>query len=355
MREKKHSSPDQIVLVTGASGFIGKALCQALLAVGHSVRGGTRSETAMEALGHDGQSLNQGRIPLTEKGRWIGVGDIGPDTEWSGPLSGVTTVVHLAAQTQTADEGTLDSLAEFRRVNVSGTERLARSAVASQVRRLIFVSSAKVNGEATGLCPDGRCQKFSEKDTPNPRDDYALSKWEAEKVLRRIEGESGLEVVIIRPPLVYGPGVRGNFLRLIRIVQLGAPIPLARAKNRRSFVFVGNLVDAIVTCVSHPKAAGKTFLVSDGEDVSTPELIRLIASALDRKPRLIPVPLPLIYLVSKLTGKSADLNRLVESLVLDSSLIEAELGWKPPCSMVQGLEETARWFRSLSLRMNGRV
>jgi nucleoside-diphosphate-sugar epimerase len=320
------------VLVTGANGFIGRALCAKMVAEGWQVRGAVRSMARIADL-PTGVEIVQ-------------IGSIGPEIDWSQALSGVDTVVHLAGRTHVVREWAQDPLVEFRKVNVAGTESLARSSAALGVRRLIFISSVKVNGEQTGLTLDDKGLMFSEKDSPNPQDAYAQSKLEAEQILNRLAEESQLELVIIRPPLVYGPGVGANFLRLMRIVHRGIPMPFSSVKNARSFVYVGNLADAIVTCVPHPKALGKTFLVSDGEEVSTPDLIRRIASVLGRPARLVPFPISLMYLAGKLTGRTTDVDRLVGSLVVDSSRIRGELEWTPPYTMSQGLSETALWFKS---------
>lgn len=327
------------VLITGANGFIGRALCARMLSEGWQIRGAVRSKARAADL------------PVGVK--IVQIGSIAPETDWSHALSGVDTVVHLAGRTHIMNESAPDPLSEFRKINVDGTERLARSTAVLGVRRLIFISSVKVNGEQTGSIRDGSKLMFSERDTPNPQDAYAQSKWEAEQVLNRLAEEIGLKVVILRPPLVYGSGMGANFLRLMQIVHRGIPMPLASVKNARSFVYVGNLADAIVTCVSHPKAPGRTFLVSDGEEVSTPDLIRRIAAAFDRPARLVPFPIPLMRLGGKLTGRTADVDRLVGSLVVDSSSIRRELDWAPPYTMSQGLSETALWFKSLFQEAKG--
>jgi nucleoside-diphosphate-sugar epimerase len=321
------------VLVTGANGFIGRALCARMLAEGWHVRASVRPAKHLNHL--------PGGVEVRQ------IDSIGPKTDWSRTLSGVDTVVHLAGRTHVLRERSPDPSAEFRKVNVAGTERLARSAAALGVRRLIFISSVKVNGEQTGSSRDGKRLMFSEKDPPNPQDAYAQSKWEAEQVLYRLAEKTELALVIIRPPLVYGPGVGANFLRLIQIIHRGIPMPFGSVKNARSFVYVGNLADAIVTCATHSKASGKTFLVSDGEDVSIPDLIRRIAATLDRPARLLPFPVPLMHLGGKLTGRTAEVDRLVGSLLVDNSRIRQELNWTPPYTMSQGLSETALWFKSL--------
>ena len=335
-----------IVLVTGANGFVGRGVVDALLKSSFRVRAVVRrSGRASSLVGHE-----------------VAIGDIGPDTCWEDALIGVNRVVHLAARVHVMHDSVTDPLAEFRKVNVAGTERLAREAARAGVRRFIYVSSIKVNGEqASGPYPSqiastqippmfppllkgGTLGAFSEGDEPNPQDPYAVSKWEAEQALHRVAQETGLEVVIVRPPLVYGPGVGANFLRLLGFVRKGVPLPFGLIKNQRSLVYVGNLVDAIIACLEHPAAAGQTYLVSDGDDVSTPELIRRIAISLGRPARLLPVPSALLRFAGQLTGKSAQVERLLDSLVIDSSKIRRELGWTPPFTMEQGLRETADWY-----------
>ena len=339
------------VLVTGANGFIGSALCERLLAEGRQVRGAVRSQV--------------GRVSLPAGIEAVSIGSIGPDTDWSKALNGVDTVVHLAARVHVMNNNAFDSLTAFRRVNVKGTKRLAQQALAANVSRFFFMSSIKVIGEGTGdkirdqpptqpyVVPrrsEVRCQGsvskqfFSEEDVPEPQDPYAVSKWEAEQVLHEIAATTDLELVVLRPPLVYGPGVKANFLRLLESVARGVPLPLANVNNQRSLIYIRNLVDAVVTCISHPKAAGQTCLVSDGEDVSTPELIRRIGFALERPAHMFPFPTFLIKFAGRLLGKSAEVERLLGSLMVDCSKIKRELGWKPPYTMAQGLEETAEWY-----------
>ncbi len=313
------------VLITGANGFVGRFLCSRLLSEGFSVRG-----TLLAS--EDPSSLVRGVEPVT-------VEPLGADTAWSQALSGVDTIIHLAARVHIMDDPSADPLTEFRRVNVEGTAQLAREAAKAGVRRFVFISSIKVNGEETEIA-------YTTDSLPNPTDSYGISKWEAEQALRKIEAKTGLEIVVIRPTLVYGPGVKANFLNMLKIIVRGIPLPLASINNKRSLIYVGNLVDALTTCTVHPDAAGKTYLVSDGEDVSTPELIRQTASALGVPDRLIPFPVSLIRLAGKLTGKSGAVNRLTGSLTVDSSKIRQELGWVPPFTMDEGLQETAGWFKN---------
>jgi nucleoside-diphosphate-sugar epimerase len=316
---------DDTVLVTGANGFIGRALCDVLAASGRRVRKAVRI-----------------RVPGLPDA--VAVDDIGPDTDWRTALEGVSGVVHLAARTHVLRETATNPLAEYRNINVAGTECLARSAAAGGVRRLVFVSSVKVNGERTGERP------YSEDDTPRPEDAYGVSKWEAEQALFRIAAETGLEVVVLRPPLVYGPGVKGNFLRLMHLVARGAPLPFGAVDNRRSFIYSGNLTSATITALDAPRAAGRTYLVSDGEDVSTPDLMRRLARALGAKPRLLSLPLAALGLAAMLAGKRAEFARLTGSLQVDSSRLRRELGWQPPFTLAHGLELTAKWYAGRSSR-----
>lgn len=311
-------------LVTGASGFIGQKLCNELVSRGYFVKAALRDNSAFQALG-----CEVVRVP-----------DISSDYDWTNVLQGVTTVIHLAARVHIMHESLTDPIKEFRRVNVASTERLARLAAAKGVKRLVFVSSVKVNGEKT---IDGRM--FTEMDVPFPQDPYGVSKYEAERMLYQVSAETGLEIVIVRPPLVYGPGVKGNFEQLIKVLTIGTPLPLACIKNQRSLIYVGNLIDALILCATHPKAAGQTYLVKDIEDVSTQQLVKNTCKAFGRSSRLFPCPIFLLSFLGKLLGKLDAVNRLTESLMIDSSKIHKELGWQVPYSMMQGLEITAAWFK----------
>jgi nucleoside-diphosphate-sugar epimerase len=245
------------------------------------------------------------------------------------------------------NEEAADPLAEFRRVNVDGTLRLARQAAEAGVRRFVFVSSIKVNGEHS---QPG--QPFTADQIPAPGDPYGVSKCEAESELRALSQETGMEVVIIRPPLVYGPGVKANFLAMMRWLQRGVPLPLGGVtENRRSLVFLGNLVDLIVTCIDHPAAANQTFLVSDDEDLSTAVLLRRMAAALGRPARLIPLPAGLITLGAKLIGRPGIAQRLCGSLQVDIGKTKAVLDWSPPVSVDEGLRRTAaHWLATEGAR-----
>ncbi len=300
------------VLVTGATGFVGSALCPRLVSRGH---GPVRALRRAEGSG-DG----------------VVVGDIDAGTDWRAALTGCEAVVHLAARVHRMQDGP-DAAARYRATNTEGTLNLARQAAGLGVRRFVFVSSIKVNGEG-GDAP------YREADIPAPQDAYAISKWEAEQGLWRIAGETGLEVVVLRPPLVYGPGVKANFLALLRLVARGWPLPLGAIDNRRSLLYLDNFVDAIALCLEHPDAAGQTFLIDDGVAVSTPDLVRAIAQAMHRPARLLAVPPGVLSLAGALVGRRAAVARLTGSLWVDASLIRARLGWRPPYTLAQGLAAT---------------
>jgi nucleoside-diphosphate-sugar epimerase len=313
------------LLVTGASGFIGRAVLVRFAADPTCrIRGVVRCKTLDLPAG-----VEQMLIP-----------DLAPDTDWKPSLSGVDVIVHTAARAHVMHESGADPLAEFRRINVAGTLKLARQAADEGVRRLVFISSIKVNGEGT---QPG--QPYSADDIPAPVDPYGISKHEAELGLAKLAEDSGLEVVIVRPPLVYGPGVKANFLSLLKFVNKGIPMPLASINNRRSMIYLGNLIDAIAACATHPRAAGQTYLVCDGEDVSTPELIKRVAAALGVSARLLPFPPELMRIAGKVIGKGPLIERLLGSLTVDVGKIKCELDWKPPYTMKQGLKETAAWFK----------
>jgi nucleoside-diphosphate-sugar epimerase len=310
------------ILVTGASGFVGTALLPALRERGHVVRVALRRTFA--GLG-DEQVL---------------VGDLGPDTDWREAVAGIDTVVHLAARVHVMYESSSDPLAEFVRANVDGSLALARAASAAGVRRFVYLSSIKVNGERTNSAP------FTERGAPAPVDPYGESKARAEASLRELERQAGLEVVVLRPPLVYGPGVKANFLQLMHWVDRGLPLPFGSVHNRRSLVFVGNLAGALVGCTEHPAAAGRTFLVSDGTDLSTRDLVERLAVALRRPVRLVPLPAGLLQLAATLTGRRAQADRLLDSLRIDASALRETLGWQPPFDLDRAFALTADWYRS---------
>ena len=303
------------VRVTGANGFVGLALLERLNVMsGLQVAGSVR-----RAVGLTGTTV-------------VEVGDLTAQTDWSSTLAGADAVVHLAARVHVMQDTATDPLTAFRTVNVDGTLNLARQAAASGVKRFVFISSVKVNGEST---EPGHA--FSEADAPNPQDAYGQSKHEAEQGLRQIAYDTGMEVVIIRPPLVYGPRVKANFAALMRAVQRGWPLPLGAVHNQRSLVALDNLVDLIVTCITHPQAANQTFLLSDGEDLSTPDLIRRMARAMNRPARLLPVPVWALQAGALLLGKGDAVQRLCGNLQVDISKSRTLLGWNPPVSVDEGL------------------
>lgn len=314
------------VLVTGASGFVGKSLCEALAKGSISYRRALRSK--LDSVPDDAV-----------------IGDIGPDTSWRPALQDVDSVIHLAARAHIMRDSAADALAEYRRINVAGTTKLAQEAIRAGVRQFVFLSSIKVNGERTGSMP------FREVDEPSPEDSYGLSKLEAERELIRICAGSGMAITIIRPPLVYGPEVKGNFLTLMRAVYRGIPLPFASIDNRRSLIYVGNLISAILACLGNSCSANRTYLVSDGYDLSTPELIRKLAAALQSPTRLYSLSPSLLRLAGKMIGRTGQVARLTESLQVDQSLTKQALGWTPPISVEQGLADTARWYAS-AIRTN---
>ncbi|MFE8073379.1 SDR family oxidoreductase [Marinobacteraceae bacterium S3BR75-40.1] len=304
------------ILVTGASGFVGGHLIARLSAQSAvSVRGAVRTK------------------PADERSELVAVGEINESTDWSEVLQGRRVVVHTAARAHIMDDAVADPLTEFRSVNVVGTLNLARQAAEAGVKRFIFISSIKVNGEQT--LPG---KPFTVADKPAPEDSYGVSKMEAEQGLLSIASETDMELVIIRPPLVYGPGVKGNFASMTKLVGKGIPLPLGAINNRRSLVGLDNLVDLILTCIDHPGAANQTFLAGDGEDLSTSELLRRVAKAMGKPSRLIPVPAGLLRFGAALLGRRAVGQRLLGSLQVDISSTRERLGWAPPLSVDDGLK-----------------
>lgn len=267
------------------------------------------------------------------------VGDIDSHTDWTVALRGCSAVVHAAARVHVMRDPAADPLAEFRRVNVAGSVSLARAAARAGTKRFIFISSIKVNGEET---PADR--PFTADSPPQPRDAYGISKLEAEEALRALSQETGIEVVIIRPVLVYGPGVKANFRAMLRAVQRGLPLPFGAVRNRRSLVALDTLVDLITCCLEHPAAAGQTFLVSDGEDLSTPELLRRVGEAMGRRARLLSVPVPFMEIAGRMLGKGDVVRRLCTSLVVDITKTRELLSWRPPRTVDEALRATAEAF-----------
>jgi nucleoside-diphosphate-sugar epimerase len=306
------------VLVTGASGFIGRALCQHLVSSGLAVMPVVRQPSAVP-----GEQV-------------LGASDA---QAWHEALRNSQSVVHLAGRAHVMLEHARDPLQAFREANVQTTLTLAEQAAKAGVRRFVFVSSIKVNGEQTA---PGSC--FTAQDTPRPADPYAVSKWEAEQGLKKIAQRTGMELVIIRPPLVYGPGVKGNFAQMLRWVSRSVPLPLGGIRNQRSMIALDNLVILLALCAlpeRSPLAAGQTFLVCDGPSVSTPELLRKIAKAYDRQIWLAPVPPVLLRLLAKLLGRGPAVDRLLGSLVIDDGPTRRLLNWQPPVSMDEQLKRMA--------------
>ncbi|EME69134.1 NAD-dependent epimerase/dehydratase [Paramagnetospirillum caucaseum] len=294
------------ILVTGAGGFVGSALVEELRRRGDEVIGAGRRE----------------------------VGEIGPETDWRPLLAGAETVIHLANRAHVMTETGGDPEALFHRINVEGSVGLAEQAAAAGARRLVFVSSIKANGEET------HAEAFTNTSQPAPWDAYGRSKWEAEQRLAAHCARTGLELVVVRPPLIYGPRVKGNLRTLMNVVAKGIPLPLALVENRRSLIGLGNFCDVLALMARHPAAPG-TWLVRDDEDLSTPELIRRMARALGRPPRLLPFPPALLRLAGRLTGRSAAVGRVLGSLQVDDRATRAALGWTPPMSVDEGLTAMA--------------
>jgi nucleoside-diphosphate-sugar epimerase len=311
------------VLVTGASGFVGGFTVSALLAAGWDVRGTARA-------------VGAGAVPM------FGVadlGDMGVD-DWLPILAGVDVVVHLAGRAHVLKEVAADPLGEFRRVNTEGSKVLMRAAIDSGVKRLVFVSSIGVNGDITDDLG------FNESSPAVPHKAYAVSKYEAELVLQELSIVSGVELVIVRPPLVYGIGVKGNFAKLLQLVAWGLPLPLGLTKNRRTLVAVENLVSFLVCCADHPGAAGEMFLVGDDESLSTGELVHFLGQGMSRVPYLLPVSPGLALILARAFGKQDLHNQLFGSLVVNNTKAKDVLGWTPTISNINGLKKVGEWFSS---------
>jgi nucleoside-diphosphate-sugar epimerase len=312
------------LLVTGASGFVGSAVLRRCALRGElKVRGAVRRNSAQLPAGVESATVN----------------GLSHDTNWSEALTGVDAIVHAAARGHVMRDPAADPLSEYRNVNVAGTMNLANQAVEAGVRRFIFLSSIKANGEDSPPATP-----FTAESIPAPIDPYGISKLEAETALRRLAERTGLELVIIRPVLVYGPGVKGNFLSIMRMVNRGIPLPLGAIHNRRSLVGLDNLVDLILLCRQHQAAINQTFMVSDGEDLSTTALLRRTAAALGRPARLMPVPTWVLWTAARILGKPGFARRLCGSLQVDISKTRQLLGWTPPVSVDDGLQATARHF-----------
>jgi UDP-N-acetyl-alpha-D-quinovosamine dehydrogenase len=315
--------PMKRVLVTGARGFVGSTLCPMLERAGYRVRAAVRTDGPTPA-GASEQAV---------------VGEVGGQTDWAPALQGVDLVIHLAARVHVMKPATAVAASYFE-TNARGTERLAQEAARHDVRRFVYLSSVKVNGEET------RIRAYTADDVPHPRDAYGMSKWQAEQLLLQAASGKSMRPAIIRPPLVYGPGVRANFLHLLRWIDMERPLPLGGVRNSRSLVSVWTLCDLVIRALDHPAAANRTWMVSDSEDISTPELVRRLASAMGRRTRLLPVPPALLRLAGGLLGKGAEVRRLCDSLTVDVARTRAELGWSPQLSMEAALSATVSWYLS---------
>ena len=314
------------IMVTGVNGFIGCTLCKTLSQKKFTVNGILRSPNTAGSQSIAG--IN-----------YLSVGDIGAQTDWSTTLLGMNCVIHTAARAHIMNENKADALAAYRSINVEGTRNLAKQAANAGVSRFVYLSSIKVNGEQTFFG-----NRFCSGDDAFPEDAHGISKWEAEQALHEVSASTAMEVVIIRPPLVYGPGVKGNFLSMLRWLNRGIPLPLGSIHNQRSLVGIDNLVDIIINCIDNPEAANKTFLVSDGEDLSTTELLLRLGTALNKSTRLLPVTASVLEITAQLFGKKAVTRRLLGNLQVDISKTKEVLNWSPPVSVDEGLQKTADWF-----------
>lgn len=310
------------ILISGAAGFVGKPLCAALFRQGQAVRA----------------AVHVKNLPL-DNIETVVIGEIDGATDWTDSLSGINVVIHLAARVHLMHDNADNPLDAFRKINVEGALNLARQASEAGVRRFIFISSIKVNGERNLA---GR--PYTAGDQPMPADAYSMSKLEAENALRQLAEKTGMEVVIIRPPLVYGPGAKANFNTMMCWLKRGVPLPLAAIHNKRSFVALDNLIDLIVTCIDHPAAANQTFLAADGEDLSTTDLLQRLGNALGKPAKLFPVPVWLLKIGASLLGRGAIAQRLCDSLQVDISKTCDLLGWRPPLGVDEALKKAAADF-----------
>jgi len=311
------------VLLTGATGFVGRTLAPTLAEAGYTVRAALRAETSTTPPGC---------------ADWVVVGDIGANTDWGSAMRDVDHVVHAAARAHVLRDRADPEC--YLETNARGTQQLAAAAFAGGVKRFVLLSSVKVNGEQT------RGRAFTSADEPRPADPYAISKWIAEQRLHEVAAAGGMEAVVVRAPLVYGPGVRANFLRMMRWVDRGWPLPLGSVRNSRSLISVWNLSDLIVNLMRNPAAPGGTWMASDGEDLSTRELVTRVGQALGRHVRLLPLSVGLLRLTAAAVGRADEIARLCESLVVDASQTRNELGWSAPVTVDEGLARTAAWYLS---------
>jgi len=322
IRRDDSDRPEKSVLVTGCGGFIGNALCLELVRRNFKVFGVARAPC------HISQDIQTYQID-----------DLSPSNDWSSMLSGKDVVVHLAARAHVLEDERIDAEDLYMRTNFLATVNLANQAVRAGVKRFVFISTIGVNGSST---KDG--EAIDELSDIKPHNSYAKSKWLAEQVLNEIALSSAMEVVILRPTLVYGPEPKGNFYALLKLVKSGLPLPFGRVANLRSFIYLGNLVDIVITCIQHPKAAGNTYVLSDGEDLSTANLMRVLSRALKSKSIIFSVPEAWLGLCFKLLGKSHMFEKLSSSLVVDSRKVRKDLSWLPPYTLSQGINAVALWF-----------
>lgn len=312
------------ILITGSTGFVGKSLVPALVEAGYDLR-----------------------CLVSQKQEWIHteqivIGRIEEQQDWSVILEGVDVVIHLAARVHLMKDTATSPLDEYLKVNCEATKNLAKQAAQHKVKRFIFLSSIKVNGEAT------QPQKpFTEEQMPQPEDPYGISKWEAEKALMEIAQTTPMEVVVLRPPLIYGPGVKANFLKMIKLVEKGFPMPFGKVSNRRSFLYIENLVSAIIAVIESPKAANQTFLVSDDEPLSLSALLKGLSVGLEVNVQLIPLPSSLLRLIFIILGRRNLSSRLLDSLEISQQKMKNQLGWKPPIKGMDGLMKTSKWYRDV--------
>jgi nucleoside-diphosphate-sugar epimerase len=325
--------PAMKLLITGANGFVGQALCQHLAQRRHHVTAQARTAQSLSFIEQDSQYLCRR------------IADLDQISKEKSSLNGMDALIHCAARVHQVRESASDPMAAYRAINTDATLALARAAASAGVKRFVFLSSVKVNGD---FSPSGK--PFTAQDAA-PQDPYGVSKWEAEQGLREIAAKTGMDVVIIRPPLVYGPGAKANFLTMMQWLHRGIPLPFGAIKNQRSLVALPNLVDFITLCLTHPKAVNQTFLISDRHDVSTTELLRGLGDALHRPARLIPVPQSMLELGLKAIGKAGVAQRLCGNLTVDSSPASELLGWRPPITVQQGLELTADHFLKHSAKL----
>lgn len=326
-QEKSPQNTIKTVLITGASGFVGRILIHTLLNFDYNIKTVTRLQ---QGSLHEFPCKNCETFTIEESKTDLGLMDA---------MSNVDTVIHLAARVHVMDDPESNLLAAFRKVNVEGTKRLVELAIAAKVKRFIFISSLHVNGAVSSDYP------FSEKDKLNPSSPYAISKWEAEQYLNEVAKKTDMEIVIIRPPLVYGPGVKANFLSLLKLTKTGLPLPVGLLRSKRSMIGVNNLVDFIICCIEHPKAADETFLISDDDDISTKELFVKLIKLFGKRPLLLPIPPKILYILGSLLGKKAIVDRLCASLQVDITKAKTLLNWKPIQTLEDGFKETVERYK----------